>query len=335
MNIYSESDYVPYKEDQSKPRMELLPPDALIEISKVMTFGSSKYISRNWELNGGLPFSRLYAALQRHLNNFWAGQDYDEETNLPSLAHAGSCMLMLLAQFLRHKGADDRYKINEFIENNKTNIESSIKEDIKKIEEVTTEKKSIESDSQTLSQEIIDKRMKEILNEEQQLKEDDTESEDTINDDNVKETTYEKFKFNKREYMAIINHYTKPYKDFRIGYYVTIIDIKTKKVVHSFYSSKKLKKNTCMFELQKFVNDYVYRNSLYSIDDFNMDLDYNDDINLEEYDNEDIKEDTEEQVNEEVPSKYNDNNQIDIKEKNEEKAVHLTDSIEFDSWYYY
>ena len=41
MNIYSESDYIPYKEDQSKPRMKLLPPDALVEIAKVMTFGSN------------------------------------------------------------------------------------------------------------------------------------------------------------------------------------------------------------------------------------------------------------------------------------------------------
>ena len=52
MNIHNESDYIPYKEDQSKPRMELLPPDALIEIAKVMTYGSSKYQQRKEIKNG-------------------------------------------------------------------------------------------------------------------------------------------------------------------------------------------------------------------------------------------------------------------------------------------
>ena len=358
MNIHSESDYIPYKEDQSKPRMELLPPDALIEIAKVMTFGSNnKYPSRNWELNGGLPFSRLYASLQRHLNAFWSGQDYDEETNLPSLAHAGACMLMILAQFLRHKGADDRFKINAFIENNNVNQdETTIKEDTElenAVDEVNNfpdirklNSKYLDKDSKydpdepvlpkpDLNPELIEAKMRELLEqnksnfnnvsseqeqseevEEDNIESEEQESED-ITDDEFKKTIYTKFKFSKRDYMAIINHYEKPYKDFKVGYYVTVIDVKTKKVVYSFYSRKKIKKTTPMIEFQKYVSNYMYRNNLESIEEFLSELDDNTDEENEQV--------------EEVTSKF-DKDQKDVKEKNEKKIVHMTDSIEFDTW---
>ena len=335
------------KNDQNKLRMDLLPPDALEEIARVFTYGAKQYGENNW--SNGFEWHRIYGATLRHLNAFWKGNNFDEVGNL-HLACAGCNILMLISHYLRQVGIDDRpYSNNKTTIKDNTELENAVDEvnnfpDIRKLNSEYLDKDSKYDPDEPvlpkpdLNPELIEAKMRELLEQNksnfnnisseqeqsEEVEEDNNESEDTINNDNVKKTTYEKFKFNKREYMAIINHYTKPYKDFRIGYYVTIVDIKTKKVVHSFYSSKKLKKNTCMFELQKFVNEYVYRNCLYSIDDFNMDLDYNDNIGLEEYNNE--------QVVEEVSSKYNNDNQTDIKEKNEEKAVHLTDSIEFDSW---
>ena len=48
------------KHDQGKPRMDLLPMDALLEIAKVFGFGACKYGDRNWEK--GLDVQRLRAA---------------------------------------------------------------------------------------------------------------------------------------------------------------------------------------------------------------------------------------------------------------------------------
>ena len=36
------------KFDSEKPKMYLLPPKALIEVSKVLTFGAEKYDEENW-----------------------------------------------------------------------------------------------------------------------------------------------------------------------------------------------------------------------------------------------------------------------------------------------
>ena len=95
------------KHDIGKPRFDLVPPEALEEIVKVLTFGASKYAARNWEK--GIQYGRVYGALQRHLSAFWKGEDKDPETDLPHLAHAGCCLFFLLTYHQRGmKEWDDR-----------------------------------------------------------------------------------------------------------------------------------------------------------------------------------------------------------------------------------
>lgn len=84
------------KFDQEKPDMSLLSPFALEEIAKVMTYGKQKYGANNWR--SGLAFSRLIAAVMRHLNAYQKGELVDPETNLSHIAHA-SCGLMMLLEF--------------------------------------------------------------------------------------------------------------------------------------------------------------------------------------------------------------------------------------------
>lgn len=98
------------KDDTMKPRMELLPPDALIEIAKVFTMGAEKYADRNWER--GMDWGRIYAATMRHLSAFWAGEDIDSEWGYSHLAHAGCSILMLLATYMRNIGTDSRQKLS-------------------------------------------------------------------------------------------------------------------------------------------------------------------------------------------------------------------------------
>lgn len=97
------------KDDSSKLRLDLLPVPVLEEVSKVLTFGASKYGDRNWE--AGIFYSRVYAACLRHLFAWWSKESRDKETNLNHLAHAICCLMFLLQydQFpAKYKEFDDR-----------------------------------------------------------------------------------------------------------------------------------------------------------------------------------------------------------------------------------
>lgn len=94
------------KHDDGKPRADLLPPDALLEVAKVLDYGARKYAPRNWEK--GLAWGRLSGALLRHLWAWMRGEERDLESGLPHLAHMACCALMLLALTLRGVGEDDR-----------------------------------------------------------------------------------------------------------------------------------------------------------------------------------------------------------------------------------
>ena len=95
-----------YKADENKPRPGLLDPRFLWGLSKVMTFGAAKYDDYNWAK--GIAWHRLYDAAQRHLLQFVAGEDNDEETGLSHLLHAGCCIMMLYWHTLFRRDLDDR-----------------------------------------------------------------------------------------------------------------------------------------------------------------------------------------------------------------------------------
>lgn len=94
------------KDDGSKAPWHLLPYDALDEIVEVLRYGAEKYAPRNWEK--GMAWSRPFAALQRHMTAWWMGEDRDPETGYSHLAHAGCCILFLIAYEKRGAGEDDR-----------------------------------------------------------------------------------------------------------------------------------------------------------------------------------------------------------------------------------
>ena len=95
-----------YKLDENKLPWHLLPPDAVEEIVKVLQFGASKYSDRNWE--GGMAWHRPFSALMRHMWAWWRREEADTETGLSHLAHAGCCILFLIAYEKRVIGKDDR-----------------------------------------------------------------------------------------------------------------------------------------------------------------------------------------------------------------------------------
>jgi hypothetical protein len=94
------------KFDDDKPRYDLIPPEALEGLAKVLTFGAKKYAPRNWEK--GMTWGRVFAALMRHLWAWWRGEDKDAETGLSHLDHAACCIAFLQTYEVRHSGTDDR-----------------------------------------------------------------------------------------------------------------------------------------------------------------------------------------------------------------------------------
>lgn len=96
------------KFDDGKADLSLLPPEALVAIAEVLTFGAKKYAPHNWRK--GFKWTRLFASLVRHLFAWLRGEDLDPETGKSHLAHAGANVLFLLTFALTKTGTDDRFK---------------------------------------------------------------------------------------------------------------------------------------------------------------------------------------------------------------------------------
>lgn len=83
---------------------------ALFEIARVMTYGAVKYSPNNWRL--GFKYSRIIAAILRHIMQYSSGQKLDAETGVSHLAHACCGLFMLIEFDNTGVGEDDLYRIN-------------------------------------------------------------------------------------------------------------------------------------------------------------------------------------------------------------------------------
>jgi hypothetical protein len=97
------------KFDEGKAPYDLIAPELLESVAKVLKFGADKYGVRNWEK--GMSYGRVFAALQRHLWAWWRNKDdKDSETGYSHLDHAASCIMFLITYEQRKVGEDDRPK---------------------------------------------------------------------------------------------------------------------------------------------------------------------------------------------------------------------------------
>ncbi len=83
------------KYDSKKPKMNLLPPKAIVEVAKVLTFGAQKYGPENWKELEDLQ-NRYLAGALRHIFAHMDGEQLDPETGLSHMAHALCCLLFKL-----------------------------------------------------------------------------------------------------------------------------------------------------------------------------------------------------------------------------------------------
>ena len=65
------------KLDEGKAPMDLIPPEAMWAMANRLRIGAKKYDRRNWEK--GILFSRVFAAICRHLWAWWGGEDVDPD----------------------------------------------------------------------------------------------------------------------------------------------------------------------------------------------------------------------------------------------------------------
>lgn len=95
------------KFDQNKPRMDLLDPQWLEGVARILTFGAEKYAAHNWRQ--GIEYSRLLAATQRHLNEFAQGFVKDPESGESHLLHAACNLMMLYNMVVTRPELNDLY----------------------------------------------------------------------------------------------------------------------------------------------------------------------------------------------------------------------------------
>lgn len=89
-------------------RFDLLPQEALAKVARHYGVGARKYAAHNWRK--GYEWSKSYAAMQRHANAFWSGEDTDEETGSPHMAAVAFHALTLLTFMDEQPDFDDRFK---------------------------------------------------------------------------------------------------------------------------------------------------------------------------------------------------------------------------------
>lgn len=96
------------RKNQNKLRYDLIQPDALDDMVKVLTMGAEKYYDRNWE--NGFSWSSVLGSLKRHIAAFEMGEDYDPESGELHIAHAASNVHFLNAYYHIFPQGDDRPK---------------------------------------------------------------------------------------------------------------------------------------------------------------------------------------------------------------------------------
>lgn len=87
--------------------LDLVPASLKVFATLAFTEGAAKYGAYNWRVSGARA-SIYKAALERHLESWWNGEDVDPQTGVPHLASILACAGILLDAGLARKLNDDR-----------------------------------------------------------------------------------------------------------------------------------------------------------------------------------------------------------------------------------
>lgn len=89
-----------------KPDLSLIPLNTLHDEARVWMYGAQKYSRNNWKR--GMQWSIPLACALRHIGYWQDGEDLDQESGLPHLAHAMCNLRMLTYYVTEFQEGDDR-----------------------------------------------------------------------------------------------------------------------------------------------------------------------------------------------------------------------------------
>lgn len=94
---------------QTKPSIHLVPPSAIVWMAKAMENGAGRYGPFNWR-DHKVRATVYVSAAMRHILAYLDGEDLAQDSKMPHLAHAASCMAILLDAKETDNLIDDRPK---------------------------------------------------------------------------------------------------------------------------------------------------------------------------------------------------------------------------------
>ena len=97
------------KYDEGKTRLDLVPPEAVMALGRVLTYGAEKYEPNSWRGVERRDIAlRLHAAaLLRHLMAYQMGETHDPESEMPHMWHVLTNAAFLVALTRKEAGEDD------------------------------------------------------------------------------------------------------------------------------------------------------------------------------------------------------------------------------------
>lgn len=99
------------KNDQNKPRLDLIPIEFTIGVAKPLTLGVTKYGEHNFRQ--GMKFSRLLAAAKRHIDLELAGIKADKDSGYEHWMNAAASLAMYAFMKTHRPDMDDRFKYTD------------------------------------------------------------------------------------------------------------------------------------------------------------------------------------------------------------------------------
>ncbi len=114
------------KHDNGKPKLSIIPTDALWGMAKALTYGANKYSLHNFR--NGIDYTRLADAAMRHLTVWMEGEELDKESGNSHLDHAMASLAMLKFMSVHRKEFDDRWKPESEKEQVQETYETNIQE---------------------------------------------------------------------------------------------------------------------------------------------------------------------------------------------------------------
>lgn len=90
-----------------KAPLHLVPASFKAFTALALAEGMMKYGAWNWR-SAGVRASVYVSALQRHLDKWFNGEDFDPETGVPHLANAAACLAVLIDSQVQGNMTDDR-----------------------------------------------------------------------------------------------------------------------------------------------------------------------------------------------------------------------------------